>query len=193
MADVETAHVETLTAEVRVLMVGNRQITLSVARQLDVLPLEVVEPFGRVELGTVSRGYYKMDGPWVIGRDRGNGALVVAEFIVGMASETFLGPGDLDGPLIVCDRTLRGSSTGYVDLTWRGHTLRADRRVLQGCGMHPHSSAYGPAGPTGPPCPSWNPNGQDDAIAEEVAAQDREAAQHRRAASLPLIVLAGLR
>lgn len=43
-----TATVEVLTAEVQVLMVGSRQVTLSVYRQLDrVLPREI-EPFGRV-------------------------------------------------------------------------------------------------------------------------------------------------
>ena len=34
-SEMTTATVETLTAEVRVLAVGNRQITLSVAKQLD--------------------------------------------------------------------------------------------------------------------------------------------------------------
>lgn len=43
-----SATVETLTAEVRTLMVGNRQITLSVYRQLDREPYELIEPFGRV-------------------------------------------------------------------------------------------------------------------------------------------------
>ena len=43
-----TATVETLTAEVRVLMVGNRQITLSVAKQLDEVPIAEIEVFGRV-------------------------------------------------------------------------------------------------------------------------------------------------
>ena len=41
-----TATVETLTAEVRVLMVGNRQITLSVAKQLDEVPIAEIEVFG---------------------------------------------------------------------------------------------------------------------------------------------------
>lgn len=44
-----TATVETLTAEVRVLMVGSRQVTLSVYRQLDHVPgLKQMEAFGRV-------------------------------------------------------------------------------------------------------------------------------------------------
>jgi hypothetical protein len=45
----QTATVEVLTAQVRVLQVGSRQVTLSVYRQLDhVLPDEI-EPFGRVK------------------------------------------------------------------------------------------------------------------------------------------------
>lgn len=54
----DTATVETLTAEVRVLMVGNRQITLSVYRQLDDFEylgepdLSQFNVFGRVRTGT---------------------------------------------------------------------------------------------------------------------------------------------
>jgi hypothetical protein len=43
-----TATVEVLTAEVRVLQVGSRQVTLSVYRQLDHVPAAEIEPFGRV-------------------------------------------------------------------------------------------------------------------------------------------------
>lgn len=43
-----TATIEVLTAEVRVLMVGRRQVTLSVYRQLDRIPFDEMEPFGRV-------------------------------------------------------------------------------------------------------------------------------------------------
>lgn len=42
------ANVELLTAEVRVLMVGSRQITLSVFRQLDWIPPQEIVPFGRI-------------------------------------------------------------------------------------------------------------------------------------------------
>jgi hypothetical protein len=45
------AEVVALTAEVRALMVGSRQITLSVYRQLDTVASEHVEPFGRVRDG----------------------------------------------------------------------------------------------------------------------------------------------
>lgn len=51
MSNQTTATVETLTAEVRVLMVGNRQITQSVARQLDRVELDELKMFGRVRLG----------------------------------------------------------------------------------------------------------------------------------------------
>jgi hypothetical protein len=43
-----SATVEVLTAEVRVLMVGSRQITLSVYRQLDEVAFHLLTPFGRV-------------------------------------------------------------------------------------------------------------------------------------------------
>lgn len=46
-----TATVETLTAEVRVLMVGNRQITLSIFKQLDAVHPDRLIPFGRVRSG----------------------------------------------------------------------------------------------------------------------------------------------
>lgn len=43
-----TATVELLQAEVRVLVVGSRQVTLSVFRQLDEVPIQNLEIFGRV-------------------------------------------------------------------------------------------------------------------------------------------------
>jgi hypothetical protein len=69
---IDTATVMSLTAEVRVLMVGNRQVTLSVAKQLDCVPIEEIEPFGRVR-----RGH---GGQEVVGRHTATGALVVASY-----------------------------------------------------------------------------------------------------------------
>jgi hypothetical protein len=71
MTDVHEATVEVLTAEVRVLMVGSRQVTLSVARQLDIAAPDAIEPFGRVALGP--EGTKRLD---VIGRGIAAGALV---------------------------------------------------------------------------------------------------------------------
>lgn len=49
-----TATVETLTAEVRTLVVGSRQVTMSVAKQLDVVG-ELPTIFGRVNMPTVGQ------------------------------------------------------------------------------------------------------------------------------------------
>jgi hypothetical protein len=52
-----TATISSLTAEVRVLTIGNKQVTLSVAKQLDVLRPEYgdstsdISPFGRIPDG----------------------------------------------------------------------------------------------------------------------------------------------
>lgn len=50
MSEAKTATVEVLTAEVRVLMVGSRQVTLSVAKQLDFVPAGEIDPFGRIRM-----------------------------------------------------------------------------------------------------------------------------------------------
>lgn len=68
-----TATVETLTAEVRTLVVGARQVTLSVARQLDWVSAAILEPFGRVRL----LGSAGPDHLTAIGRAPG-GALALA-------------------------------------------------------------------------------------------------------------------
>jgi hypothetical protein len=66
------AHVQVLTAEMRTLMVGSRQVTMSVYNQLDEVDDHTeIEPFGRV---CPKDGYYWRT--YVVGRDRKNGALV---------------------------------------------------------------------------------------------------------------------
>jgi hypothetical protein len=52
----KTATVETLTAEVRVLVVGSRQVTMSVYNQLDRADFDQIEPFGRVTPKDASGG-----------------------------------------------------------------------------------------------------------------------------------------
>ncbi len=53
-----TATVETLTAEVRTLVVGSRQVTLSVFKQLDTLSVWKIKPFGRVRSGVLYETAY---------------------------------------------------------------------------------------------------------------------------------------
>lgn len=77
------AEVETLTAEVKTLVVGNRQITLSVARQLDEVHIrKMSHVFGRIQITNrkptdrdVLRGNV---GYYVIGKHRDNGSLVTS-------------------------------------------------------------------------------------------------------------------
>jgi hypothetical protein len=69
----KTATVETLTAEVRVLMVGTRQVTLSVYGQLDFVEIDAMEPFGRVRPRDAQLDYI-----YLIGRHLESGSLVRA-------------------------------------------------------------------------------------------------------------------
>jgi hypothetical protein len=69
----QSARVDVLTAEVRALQVGSRQVTLSVYRQLDRLPVNersFFEPFGRV------RDNQDPSGVNLVGRDTRTSALV---------------------------------------------------------------------------------------------------------------------
>jgi hypothetical protein len=74
--------VEALTAEVRALMVGTRQVTLSGYRQLDDVHPDCCEPFGRVRDSRDRAGTKNLAIPeptiYVIGRSVETGALVRA-------------------------------------------------------------------------------------------------------------------
>jgi len=75
---VATATVVTVVAEVRVLMVGSRQITRSVFRQLDVIPINEVQPMGRVNERCWPDQYHEF---WVVGRHQTTGELVRGELV----------------------------------------------------------------------------------------------------------------
>ena len=62
MTTTTAARVEVLTAEVRVLMVGSRQVTLSVYAQLDRVEPEEIEPFGRVRPRDAEYGHIYVVG-----------------------------------------------------------------------------------------------------------------------------------
>lgn len=171
-----TATVETLTAEVRVLMVGNRQITLSVARQLDEISLDQIEPFGRVRLDKGRERY-------VIGRDRETGALAVSRYRVGLGWPHIL-DGDLSGRITAC-RNGPKFDRFFYQLEFRGRTIRVSEDVVEACDDHPSIGSGR--------CDHWNPNGLGDEISNVIAEHDKLAALHKAARELPLIVLAGLR
>lgn len=89
----ETATVEVLTAEVRVLMVGSRQVTLSVYRQLDRIPLCALKAFGRVQAGQV-RGFDEWSGKRVdvVGASR-EGVLCASWMIYEYGDSRYTDPG----------------------------------------------------------------------------------------------------
>jgi hypothetical protein len=74
MGNSSTALVEVLTAEVHALMVGSRQVTLSVYRQLDQVPHDHCVPFGRVRDAKDDPG--EPYAVHVVGRHVTNGTLV---------------------------------------------------------------------------------------------------------------------
>jgi hypothetical protein len=88
----QVASVVTLTAEVRTLMIGSRQVTLSVAKQLDRIPLPQLTVWGRIHIG-----YYDGWGD-VIGAAE-DGTLARAGFQDRLAKEWVDCKGWLTAPL----------------------------------------------------------------------------------------------
>lgn len=74
-SNAKDARVQVLTAEVRTLVVGCRQVTLSVAKQLDEVAQEDIQPFGRIRTG-MRWPFAAMDLIEVIGSSRYGGSLV---------------------------------------------------------------------------------------------------------------------
>lgn len=64
------ARVQVLTAEVRTLVIGSRQVTKTVYDQLDMVPPSAIEPFGRINWGETNQKI------WIVGRHAATGALV---------------------------------------------------------------------------------------------------------------------
>lgn len=163
-----TATVETLTAEVRVLQVGNRQITMSVAKQLDVVDFMRIEAFGRVAIS-------RRDEPCVvvIGRDSDSGALVCA---------------DVPPPRL---------ATPDVSVDVVGNPHRPPRRALfnrhgfkfVAAARFVDEESFRPE-----PGEIWGANHDAlSAIDDAIFAAEHENRVIRRLRALPLIVLAGLR
>ncbi|EHK82120.1 hypothetical protein [Rhodococcus pyridinivorans] len=187
-AEQTTATVETLTAEVRVLTVGKRQITVSVAKQLDVIPVTRLTVFGRVKLELKDHKDY------VIGVDNTTGILSLSAY-----NKYFRGPKPfvdvIDSGLpdeqfpIVCGAT--SSYDNAFQLRWSDIDFELFADGVRRCEIDGHTT-WGTA-----KCSGWNPAGSAEYIESEIARQtaeaDAEAKAHRDAASSPLIVLAGLR
>lgn len=191
-----TATVTTVTAEVRTLTVGSRQITMSVANQLDHAPRSMVEPMGRVRL---------KDRVELIGRHTTDGTLVLARMYF-----TSVKDGDPfwvkpPAPFVVCSEmpTQRGYDQYLLD--FGGTPIEVPQVAVEKCKFihSPHGKYCSRCKEPGyqhspePMCAHWSAQGQDDYIVSTIAEQrrerDAEIALMRHDEALPLIVLAGLR
>lgn len=185
----QTATVEALTAEVRVLMVGNRQITLSVARQLDrvdYLPIDQV--MGRVRINK--------DGTddEYIGRDK-NGNLVVLECGCPHIRDYWRPP--LDTFLVCPHYFTRTRHSGVVNISGTPSTYEAMRlygaevpdenRVLE-CAL-----IQGTSNRCAGEIRIYDGDKWVSVGAEAIRNHDRRMDHYFALKKLPLIVLAGLK
>jgi len=176
--------VTTLTAAVRVLMVGKRQVTLSVFRQLDEVDIERIEPFGRVR----DNGKQHL-----VGVDVETGNLVRANLMRANAipSRPIINSCDIpDGSVRGCVRVIHRTPQEPMALNFGGWTVSVDRyimRRLEGCKCEwfRHDE----------PCTDkiWVDDGVSE-VAQDIAAKHEWLKSlHARGLSMGLIVLAGLK
>ncbi|HMH59035.1 MAG TPA: hypothetical protein VK537_07625 [Galbitalea sp.] len=179
-----TATVETLTAEVRVLQVGNRQITTSVAKQLDHVGLNQIEPFGRIRV--------MIDGHenYVIGRDRGSGALSLAEYSE-LAGKRVPEVDRSTCPLPAQLLPMRCGciTSGFSAQTRSGVPFHLRRSVLSEKRCTFDAPCKGRLFPLSEPFRDW----VEEWVPRRQAEIERQDAPDIAAQALPLIVLAGLR
>ena len=177
----QSARVDVLTAEVRALMVGSRQITMSVYRQLDTVPPEQIEPFGRVRDKRTAAGYVE---------------------VVGRSSDGTLARSELKAtPGAWIELTTRDDYEQIVEMAASFATSKWDLPQPTGFGVYVSMSNVGDwrYPPTDTPDGTWkyaSPAKERDATATaerllDAAVKTRDAAASWEA--LPLIVLAGLR
>jgi hypothetical protein len=187
----KTATVETLTAEVRVLMVGSRQVTLSVYGQLDTAEYEDAELFGRVSPKAAAHGYI-----YFVGMHRENGSLVRGSI---PANKTAIQNGNPD--LWAAIRTRRSTAEHFavfVKRHYEGQSYRCPKEDHSQCQVNVYVTANGG---------SWK-NRQIDAVQADIQCLEADAAELQgigdqevaealalaaQVTALPLIVLAGLR
>lgn len=183
MSTTTTATIETLTAEVRTLVLGSRQITLSVAKQLDIIPLARLSVFGRVRISK--------DRDYVIGADN-DGTLALAKYYPEWRPAlSFITADDLQGGhIIVCSGQIE-RDVGTYRLCFIGETFEVAADATQPCGIEGHKPYLHEK------CEGWRTNGCDVLISTSLQRQEDlntiKRARIRAAVEAPLIVLAGLR
>lgn len=187
-----SATVEVLTAEVRTLMVGKRQVTMSVYKQLDCVEDDVCEPFGRVTFDDPR--YYV----WVVGRDKRTGVLVRSKRERPMSPEHWSKP--VTSPPEMADEWCvpgprRPRRIGRYDPRWTTPAVIAEDGDLAVVWEIPENATVDETITPG----DWTFASPDARRrAEEIARETiemyrRDEASYREWKELPLIVLAGLR
>lgn len=195
------AEITTLTAEVRTLVVGSRQITLSVAKQLDSVPLHELTVMGRVRLsaeqhtviGTATDGSLATASysPYLrLGKTWGMKLHLEAEHLAG-------------SKVIVCGLDDRYNSAGDRLYTWtdkpyyrrklgepsHGREVWISAAATEQCGVEHHRRDEAAC--------DWVFGDSWDAVEAELQSQHQVhhfvVKLHQQAAAAPLIVLAGLR
>jgi hypothetical protein len=191
MSTTTTATLETLTAEVRTLVVGARQLTLSIAKQLDIIPLPRLTIFGRVH---ISKDRVGVPG-YVIGADR-DGTLALAKYYPERTCvpNPFIDQDDIEGGhIVVCSREVEQRGQIY-QLRLDTEVFEIAARATQPCGIEGHSSRFVPDPDK---CGGWRSNGHHDQISRAVQSQRAAGAAanalNKAAIASPLIVLAGLK
>lgn len=190
-----TATVETLTAEVRVLMVGSRQITLSVARQLDKVDLlDMTTVFGRVRVGNLSTGFIEVGrgswesaliDTWVIGSRYSSGALCLAPYVPSFA-RPLQDPVDVSTKVFACRKHFpRDASTYLTFVDHFAQRIRVPTHKVEWCNDDNHDK--------GGRCDEeWYPD-DPSTLFDRVNRELYRRKVHADACNAPLIVLAGLR
>jgi hypothetical protein len=176
-----TATVETLTAEVRTLVVGSRQVTLSIAKQLDWVPISDLRIMGRVKLSP--------DEDTVIG-SAPDGSLAIAKYSrYPNAKPIRIYKDDLNEPVRVCKYIPQRLYSEFFPLDFYGVPIEIHKDAVVRCEVVGGKEAHSGCG--------WNPLGQQQTIHKEISRQRTANAlylqQSRLAVAAPLIVLAGLK
>lgn len=181
----DTATVQTLTAEVRTLMVGKRQVTLSVAKQLDTVPLLELDIMGRIHLGR--------ENPYVIGSHHGKLACARWED----PQHIYPRPAFIELPnetITACSRLIREhNSYTYLSLKIDEKSFDVAKEVAASCGIEEHDGWEGKER-----CKFWTAsNIIKDSIRTQIANHElrhaAKVAKNEEAKNSDLIVLAGLR
>lgn len=188
---ITTAEVRALTAQVQVLKVGSRQVTLSVFRQLDRFPVSEIIPFGRVR--------DRDDDGLVVGRHKKDESLCAGFYTPTRLFRGFIDVVPDDDP---CSRHFFSKESfqgcclyhehrwrGILHLQWKERTFRIHSWVpLESCPSHHRHRV-----PKGETCVPFVSSDGIRAMEAARVEYDKNLEDARKMESLPLIVLAGLK